>query len=77
MPVHSWRGRGLDVLIGVSTKVYLKLELLQVTGTFKARGTVSVMLNLSEDEKMRDITAVSAGNHIPTFVLSDQNQCMD
>jgi threonine dehydratase len=44
-------------------EIVFKLELLQVTGTFKARGALSVMLNLSETERARGVTAVSAGNH--------------
>jgi threonine dehydratase len=40
-----------------------KLELLQVTGTFKVRGALSVMLNLSPAERARGVTAVSSGNH--------------
>ena len=62
-PVHHWRGRELADRIGAATDVHLKLEALQVTGTFKARGAVNVMLNLADDEKARGVTAVSAGNH--------------
>ena len=45
-----------------STLIF-KLELLQVTGTFKPRGALSVMLNLPAAERARGVTAVSAGNH--------------
>ena len=45
-----------------STLVF-KLELLQLTGTFKVRGVLSVMLSLDPDERARGVTAVSAGNH--------------
>jgi threonine dehydratase len=47
---------------GVEEAVF-KLELLQVTGTFKARGALNVMLNLTSQERRRGVTAVSAGNH--------------
>jgi threonine dehydratase len=40
-----------------------KLELLQVTGTFKARGALNVMLHLSPAQLASGVTAVSAGNH--------------
>jgi threonine dehydratase len=40
-----------------------KLELLQLTGTFKARGALNVMLHLSSAQLAAGVTAVSAGNH--------------
>ena len=43
--------------------VYLKLESLQVTGSFKIRGALNKLLNLSEDHKKKGIVAVSTGNH--------------
>jgi len=43
--------------------LYLKLELFQHTGTFKARGALSVISTLTEAQKAKGITAVSAGNH--------------
>jgi threonine dehydratase len=43
--------------------VTFKLELLQRTGTFKIRGALSNMLQLSADQRHRGVTAVSAGNH--------------
>ena len=45
-----------------STLVF-KLELFQITGTFKPRGALCVMLNMSAAERSRGVTAVSAGNH--------------
>jgi Threonine dehydratase len=44
-------------------KVYLKLENLQKTGSFKVRGAFSRLIRLSEEEKRRGVIAVSAGNH--------------
>jgi threonine dehydratase len=41
----------------------LKLECFQHTGTFKARGALSVARSLSADQLTRGITAASAGNH--------------
>lgn len=49
--------------LGAETEVLLKLELLQVTGTFKVRGVFSVMARMSDAERRRGVTAVSAGNH--------------
>lgn len=41
----------------------LKLECFQHTGTFKARGALSVARTLDADQLTRGITAASAGNH--------------
>lgn len=43
--------------------VYLKMELLQRTGSFKARGAVNTVLQLDESQRASGITAFSAGNH--------------
>ena len=43
--------------------VFLKLESLQLTGSFKIRGAFFVMLRLSEEERRRGIVTCSAGNH--------------
>lgn len=43
--------------------VHLKLECVQVTGSFKARGAFSKLLSLSEAERARGIVAASTGNH--------------
>ncbi len=44
-------------------EVYLKLECLQITGSFKLRGAVNKILSLNEDERGRGVIAVSSGNH--------------
>ena len=43
--------------------VYLKLEGLQETGSFKIRGAANRLLNLTADEKARGVITVSSGNH--------------
>lgn len=43
--------------------VWLKLENLQHTGSFKARGALNRLLRLTEEEKRRGVVAASAGNH--------------
>lgn len=45
------------------TRVFAKMELLQRTGTFKARGALAVMQSLSDDQRAAGVTAYSAGNH--------------
>ncbi|MFC6646056.1 threonine ammonia-lyase [Granulicella cerasi] len=43
--------------------VYLKLDNLQMTGSFKERGALSRISMLTEDEARRGVVAASAGNH--------------
>ena len=43
--------------------VYLKLENLQKTGSFKVRGAAYAMSQLSDEEKAAGVIAASAGNH--------------
>lgn len=43
--------------------VVLKLENLQVTGAFKARGAAIRLLSLNQEERDRGVVAASAGNH--------------
>ncbi|MYT71345.1 pyridoxal-phosphate dependent enzyme [Streptomyces sp. SID8367] len=52
---------GLSALLGVPTTV--KLELLQRTGSFKARGATARLLTLSESERAAGVVTVSGGNH--------------
>ncbi len=44
-------------------RIFLKLESLQVTGSFKIRGATNKMLSLKKEEKKRGVIAVSSGNH--------------
>jgi threonine dehydratase len=43
--------------------VFLKLESLQVTGSFKIRGAANKMVNLTPEEKARGVVTGSSGNH--------------
>src|SRR5947208_3165102 len=42
---------------------FVKLENLQMTGSFKERGAVNVLLQLDPAERARGVVAASAGNH--------------
>lgn len=44
-------------------KLYLKLELLQITGSFKARGATNKLLSLPREQLERGIITASGGNH--------------
>lgn len=54
---------GIEEALGQDTRVIGKLEFLQRTGTFKARGALSVVSQLDRAQLDAGITAVSAGNH--------------
>ena len=43
--------------------VFFKLENLQMTGSFKERGALNKILQLTPDEKRRGVICASAGNH--------------
>ncbi|MBI3822920.1 MAG: threonine/serine dehydratase [Planctomycetes bacterium] len=51
----------LSAHLGAPT--YLKLELLQKTGSFKPRGAFNRILEMPDDERRRGVVAVSGGNH--------------
>ena len=44
-------------------RLYLKLENLQRTGSFKARGAFSKLLSLDSPGRARGVIAASTGNH--------------
>ena len=53
-----------DALTGtVGAPVHLKLEHLQMTGSFKLRGALNAVVRLSAEERSRGVVAVSTGNH--------------
>lgn len=43
--------------------LYLKLECLQITGSFKARGAVNKLLSLSPEQLSHGLVTASGGNH--------------
>ena len=47
----------------VDGDVYLKLDNIQKTGSFKFRGAVSKMTSLSDQEKSNGVVTASTGNH--------------
>lgn len=49
--------------------VYLKLENLQKTGSFKIRGACNKIANLTDEEKANGVIASSAGNHAQGVAL--------
>jgi threonine dehydratase len=67
------------------TNIFLKLESLQRTGSFKVRGAFVKVITLSEEQKKYGVVAASAGNHaqgvayaastnnIPCTIIMPQN----
>ena len=58
----------LSIQTGVD--LYLKLENLQKSGSFKIRGAYNKMLHLTDDEKAFGVVASSAGNHAQGVAIS-------
>ena len=55
------RSRTLSAITGAD--VWVKFENLQFTASFKERGALNRLLQLTEDERRRGVIAASAGNH--------------
>lgn len=62
-PVWNFSNHKVNRLIGEDTEIHLKLEFWQYAGSFKVRGALMNMEQLSTEELRRGVTAVSAGNH--------------
>jgi threonine dehydratase len=62
-PVQPLAGPAVEAAFPAGTRVVLKLELFQRTGSFKARGALLNALALEAAERERGICAISAGNH--------------
>lgn len=57
------RSRSLEKLLHSKHPLYLKAESLQVTGSFKVRGSLNKILSILELAKEKGLVAASAGNH--------------
>ena len=57
------RCAAIEHAAGGQTSVQAKLEFLQRTGTFKARGALATLRGLDKAQLEAGVTAVSAGNH--------------
>ena len=45
------------------SKLFLKLENLQPTGSFKVRGAINTLMTLTEEQKNKGLITASGGNH--------------
>jgi threonine dehydratase len=57
------RCAAIEAELGGATEIFAKLEFLQRTGTFKARGALATLYSLTPEQLRSGVTAVSAGNH--------------
>ena len=53
-------------------EVYLKLENLQKTGSFKVRGSINKLTSLSKEELSKGVIPASAGNHAQGVAYSSK-----
>ena len=54
----------------IGAEVYLKLENLQKSGSFKIRGAYNKIVNLSDEERACGVVCSSAGNHAQGVAIS-------
>jgi len=64
------RSETLSRMTGV--ELYLKMENLQFTASFKERGALNCLLQLSAEERKRGVIAMSAGNHAQALAYHGQ-----
>lgn len=72
-PIWEWQGEVAEQFLGKGTKAFLKLELFQYAGSFKPRGALVNMLELSDKQLQHGVTAVSAGNHAIAVAYAAQS----
>ena len=60
--------RRLSLLTGA--EIWIKYDNLHFTGSFKERGALNRLLQLTPDERKRGVVAASAGNHAQALALS-------
>jgi threonine dehydratase len=72
-PIHQLTGPEVVAALGGGTEVFLKLELFQLTGTFKARAALLNAMSLTEAQRAQGVTAISAGNHAIAVAFAAQS----
>ena len=70
LPTPLLRIPALDAALGC--RVYLKLESLQRTGSFKLRGALNALLCLTDAQRTRGVVASSSGNHAQGVACAGQ-----
>ena len=72
-PVLELTGSKIFPLLPKGSNVRMKMELFQHTGSFKSRGVLLALDNLSSKQKENGVVAVSAGNH--ALAVSWESKC--
>lgn len=60
---HTTTAHAITLSKMTEADIYIKMENRQFTASFKERGALNKLLNLSEDQKKAGVIAASAGNH--------------
>lgn len=61
----------------IGADAYLKAELLQRTGSFKVRGALNRLSELTPEEKARGVISISAGNHAQAVAWASRAEGVD
>jgi threonine dehydratase len=61
----------------IGAQAYLKAELFQRTGSFKVRGALNRLAELSDEERARGVITISAGNHAQAVAWAAREQGLD
>ena len=62
-PTWIWPAESAALRFGANLEVFVKLECLQHTGSFKARAALLAVLSMSAEQRAAGVITVSAGNH--------------
>jgi threonine dehydratase len=61
----------------IGARAFLKAELFQRTGSFKVRGALNRLAELSDDDRARGVITISAGNHAQAVAWAAREQGLD
>jgi threonine dehydratase len=61
----------------LGAEAYLKAELFQRTGSFKVRGALNRIAELTDEEKKRGVISISAGNHAQAVAWAAREAGLD
>ena len=61
----------------LGAEAYLKAELFQRTGSFKARGALNRIAELTDEERRRGVISISAGNHAQALAWAAREADLD
>ena len=61
----------------LAADVRFKAELFQRTGSFKVRGALNCVMQLSDEEKRRGVISISAGNHAQAVAWAAREEGVD